>query len=110
MILARTRTLPLLVIALWSITGNAVAAEWYVSYEKGKEAFGSQQWQEVVRLMTEAIGEKDEEKANAKTYGLRFMDYFPYLYRGIAYSRLGDQKRALADLERFSGLLISRGG
>jgi outer membrane protein assembly factor BamD (BamD/ComL family) len=97
---APIRRTVLLLLLLCAVCGRLTAAEWYVSYERAKEAFRDQQWQDVVRLMTEAISEKEDEKAKAKTYGLRFMDYFPYLYRGIAYLRLGDQKRGLADLER----------
>ncbi len=83
------------------------AAEWYVDYEKGLEAIHSQQWQRALQLLNTAIANKSDSKANAKTYGLRFIDYFPYLYRGIAFYHLGDYGRALEDLkkeERFGEL------
>jgi tetratricopeptide (TPR) repeat protein len=81
------------------VAGRA-ADEWYVSYEKGVDAVRGGQWQEGVQLLTEAIGGRNEERARMKTYGLRFIDYFPYAYRGYAYSKLGQTARALEDLER----------
>ena len=76
------------------------AAEWYVDYEKAIEAIQKQQWQIALNFLNEAIAAKAEERANAKTYGLRFIDYFPYLYRGIAYFHLGNYDRAEVDLKK----------
>jgi len=77
-----------------------VAAEWYVSYEKGLDAVRGQRWEEAVNLLNDAISEKPQPRANAKTYGLRFIDYFPYVYRGVAYYHLGNNAKAFQDLER----------
>ncbi|MEW6511258.1 MAG: hypothetical protein AB1428_09895 [Bacteroidota bacterium] len=79
------------------------AQEWYVSYEKGLDAVKNQQWQEAVRYLSDAIAEQDESKASKRTYGMQFIDYFPYVYRGVAYYRLGDRAKALADLEKAEG-------
>jgi hypothetical protein len=79
---------------------HAKADEWYESYARGKEAFNNQQWQEAIGRFTDAINERSESSANAKTYGMHFIDYFPYLYRGVAYFKIGDKVKALADLER----------
>jgi len=78
----------------------AKADEWYESYAKGLDSFRDQQWQQAINQFTEAINEKSDSRANAKTYGLHFIDYFPYVYRGVAYFKIGDKARALADLER----------
>jgi TolA-binding protein len=83
------------------------AAEWYVDYEKAVEAIQNQQWQRALQLLNAAIANKSDSKANAKTYGLRFIDYFPYLYRGVAFYHLGDYARSFEDLkkeERFGEL------
>lgn len=58
------------------------------------------QWQKALTYMNQAIAERPQPKANTKTYGMRFIDYLPYLYRGIAYHRLGDDTRALQDLQK----------
>ncbi len=75
-------------------------AQWYASYEKGREEVKRGQWQQAVSNLTEALDDESDSKANKKTYGFVFIDYFPYLYRGIAYYRLGDMAKARADLEK----------
>jgi predicted Zn-dependent protease len=76
------------------------AAEWYISYEKGVEAVKRQQWDTAVRELNDAISGKSESSADAKTYGLQFIDYFPYAYRGYAYFQLKDFDKAEADFAR----------
>jgi len=76
------------------------AEEWYVSYQKGLEAFRGKQWQRAIEHLNQAIADRSDPGANAKTYGLHFIDYFPYLYRGVSFFRVGNFKRALEDLQR----------
>jgi tetratricopeptide (TPR) repeat protein len=73
-------------------------AQWFESYEKGREAVRKGQWQQAVTLLSEALDAEPDSRANKQTYGLQFIDYFPYLYRGIAYYKLGDLASAKADL------------
>lgn len=86
----------LLVVAL---IPDARADRWFESYEKGRVALQNQQYDDAVRYLTEAIDQKPESKANARTYGTRFIDYFPYVYRGVAYARLGRTSLALLDFQ-----------
>jgi hypothetical protein len=90
----------LLFALLVLLRGSALADEWYVSYGRALEAFKKEQWQEAVSLLTDAISEKSESRARAKTYGMQFIDYFPYVYRGVAYFKLNDREKAKADLEK----------
>ena len=87
-----------LLLVLWHPVLHA--DHWYESYGKGLEAFRHQQWQDAVRYLSEAIDDKSESKANTRTYGLEFIDYFPYVYRGVAYYKLGDRAKAQTDLEK----------
>ena len=92
---------PFFLILLLLVTSAVLRAdEWYVSYEKGREAVKKSQWQQAVTRLTEALDAEPDSKANKKTYGFVFVDYFPYLYRGIAYYRLGDIAKARTDLEK----------
>jgi tetratricopeptide (TPR) repeat protein len=75
-------------------------AQWYESYENGRKAVQKGQWQQAVSHLTEALNDQPDSKANKKTYGFVFIDYFPYLYRGIAYYRSGDMVNARADIEK----------
>lgn len=79
--------------------GTLHAQEWYVNYEKGLDAYNKQQWQAAVQSLSEAIADQSDSKANKRMPGLQFVDYFPYVYRGIAYYKLGERAKALADLE-----------
>jgi len=77
-----------------------VAAEWSVRYQKGLDAFHQKQWGTAIRYLNEAIRERPDERAGANVDGLHFVDYFPYLYRGVAHARSGNIRLAIEDLER----------
>ena len=82
------------------LVGGAAAQEWYEFYEQGRDAVESQRWDDAIRELTRAIALRDEPGANVKTYGLQFIDYFPYTYRGMAHYKAGHFEDALKDLER----------
>jgi len=91
---------PFLLILFLLLPSALLRAEWYESYENGRKAVQKGQWQQAVTLLTEALNDQPDSKANKKTYNFIFIDYFPYLYRGIAYYRLGDMANARADIEK----------
>lgn len=93
------KRLPLLIMLLF-VPSWLAFAQWYVSYEKGRTAVENKDWQQAVAHLNAAIDEDAESQTNKKTYGFVFIDYFPYLYRGIAYYRLGELDKARADLEK----------
>ena len=86
--------------ALLFLQSPAVAQDWYEAYQKGVDAFKSGQWQEAVRSLSEAIGDASDSQARKRGPGLQFIDYFPYVYRGVAYYKQGDRANALVDLEK----------
>ena len=89
------------IVLLFLIVPTAfLRAQWYESYGEGLKAVKNQHWQQAVNHLTEALDAESDSKANKRMYGLQFIDYFPYLYRGIAYYKLGDLARARADLEK----------
>ena len=93
-------SIPGLVVFLLVVPAAGLCAdEWYESYEKGRVALSQNQFAEAAQYLTEAIEQKAESKANARTYGMVFIDYFPYLYRGIARARLGQAGLAKQDFE-----------
>jgi predicted negative regulator of RcsB-dependent stress response len=87
-------------ILFLGLVPSAHADEWYVNYQKAKEAVKAKQWQQAVALLDDAIDEKDRSGTHVKTYGMHFIPYFPYIYRGVAYFNLQDKARAKADLEK----------
>jgi tetratricopeptide (TPR) repeat protein len=92
----------LLAIILLMIAGGAEAS-WYDDYEAGIAAVRKGQWQVVIQKMTAAIAVTPKENSNARTYGNIFINYHPYYYRGLAYMRVGQYDKAIADFEQTSG-------
>lgn len=79
---------------------TAFASSWHEDYGKALRALKSNNWQTATELLNSTIRQKGNPKTRAKTYGLRFIDYLPYLYRGIAYYNLGEYRKARNDLEK----------
>jgi len=92
----------LFAIILLMIAGVAEAS-WYDDYEAGIAAVRKGQWQVVIQKMTAAIAVTQKENSNARTYGNIFINYHPYYYRGLAYLRVGQYDKAIADFEQTSG-------
>lgn len=77
----------------------AAAETWYEAYEKAERALAAEKWSEAVAHLNTALELKANSGANERTYGMRFVDYFPYLRLGIAYYQLGQTAAALAAFE-----------
>ncbi len=77
----------------------AIGATWYESYEKAEEALREEKWGEAVAHLNGALEQKPNSSANARTYGMRFIQYFPYLRLGVAYFHLGQADAALQAFE-----------
>ncbi|HXI11030.1 MAG TPA: tetratricopeptide repeat protein [Thermoanaerobaculia bacterium] len=92
-----------LVFLLLSLTGSASAQTWYASYEDGLAAARAGNWQVVVTKMTEAIKKQGKENNKLKSYGVIFINYHPYYYRGAAYLNLGKYEQAIDDLDKSTG-------
>ncbi len=89
-----------LVLALAWLCASPLAAEtWYESYHKAEEALAKERWSEAVGHLNAALGERPNSGANVRTYGMRFVQYFPYLKLGIAYYHLGQADAALQAFE-----------
>ncbi len=73
----------------------AQAALWYESYESAQTALDEGNWTEAIRQIELARDEKSDSSARARTYGMNFTSYFPYLKLGIAYYHLGQLDGAL---------------
>jgi len=72
---------------------------WYVAYDKALRAQEKEAWQTSIEYLQQALLDKPKSQLKAKTYGLRFVDYLPYFYLGVAYSRLGNKPEALKNFE-----------
>lgn len=81
----------------------AGAETWFESYEKAEQALSEEKWSEAVRHLNRALEQRSSSGANARTYGMRFIDYFPYLKLGVAYFHLGQPDAALQAFETEEG-------
>lgn len=101
--MTRTRT-SLVVIACLFLFATPAFAEWFDDYEAGLKAARNRDWATVISKMNDAIRAKPSEGANERTYGMAFIRYYPYYYRGIAYFEQGNFAAAQRDLERTAGV------
>ncbi|HMB52033.1 MAG TPA: hypothetical protein VKU40_01870, partial [Thermoanaerobaculia bacterium] len=96
----RPRRLPLLCFAAaLALVAATADAQWYESYERAERALAEEDWGEAVRQLNAALEEQPESGDNQRTYGMRFVAYFPYLKLGIAYYHLGQHDAALEAFE-----------
>ena len=90
----------LVFLLLTSAASTCVAqTPWYVSYERALSAQEQGDWKGSIPLLKEAIAGKDAPKLKARTYGLRFVNYFPYFHLGEAYYHLRENQKALENFD-----------
>ncbi len=77
----------------------AEADTWYESYHKAEEALGRKSWSAAVQHLNAALEQQPSSSANIRTYGMRVIEYYPYLKLGIAYYHLGQADAALQAFE-----------
>ncbi len=89
-------------LAFLFISSHAVAASgpWYAVYERALQAQAEGKWQESINLLKEAATLRPDSKSKARTYGLRFINYLPYYYMGIAYINLDKKQDALRSFQQ----------
>ena len=72
---------------------------WYVPYEKALSAQDQGDWKNSLSLLREAVAVKETPKLKARTYGLRFVNYFPYFHIGEAYYHLKEKQKAVENFD-----------
>jgi hypothetical protein len=70
--------------------GSPARADYREAYKKGVEAAGKGNWEEVARQMRAALAEQGREGEQIKVYGMRYEDYLPHYYLGLALANAGD--------------------
>jgi tetratricopeptide (TPR) repeat protein len=100
--MTRTRTVAIS-LALFLLAAGVAEASWYDDYDAGLAAVRKGNWSVALQKMNAAIKGNAKEQNNAKTYGMNFINYHPYYYRGVANMNLGNYEAAIADFEKTSG-------
>jgi len=91
-IIAAAVMLPLFCLSVY-------AAVWYESYDSALKALEKEEWAEAIRWLNLSLEDAPQSNTRAKTYGMRFIAYFPYLYMAIAYQGMGQLDAAMQALE-----------
>jgi tetratricopeptide (TPR) repeat protein len=74
--------------------------EWYDYYSEGKASMQQGKYREALASFHEAVRLKPGSEANARSYGMEFVPYFPYYQMGLCYLKLGDSPKAMASFDR----------
>jgi tetratricopeptide (TPR) repeat protein len=76
------------------------AREWYDYYLSARDRLiPSGRCPEAIKELDEAIRLKPNPALNEQTYGLQFIDYLPYYYRGTCYLKAEEFVKALQDFK-----------
>ncbi len=73
--------------------------QFYNYYDKGLQYSRNGDWLRAIEEFKSAISLEFEDKAKKRTYGTKFIGYFPHRELGIAYYRLGAHEEARRELE-----------
>jgi tetratricopeptide (TPR) repeat protein len=105
----KPRIVAALVLGLLLSAGELRADRWYVHYENAERALAAEKWREAVSELLQAIERKGDSGTRVRSYGMKVVDYFPYLKLGIAYHHLGQEPAALEAFETEERLGVVQG-
>ena len=89
-----------LVFALFVLAAVPVSADqWYEHYARAERALMDADHATAIAELNMAIERRGDSGARVRTYGMRVIDYFPYLKLGIAYFAAGQFEAALRAFE-----------
>lgn len=88
-----------IIIVLCILFARPVFAEWYKDYEAAMDLMEKGQNAAAIPKLQAAIQQKNQEGANIKFYGMKFGDYFPHFYLGMAYNSQGNYAGAVQEFE-----------
>lgn len=95
------RTLLVVGLSLVFILSPSVsAAKWYKDYDEAKEAAKREDWTAAIEFLKQAIEKEPDPEERKRTYGMHFIEYYPYLKLGQAYLEIGDREAALQACEK----------
>jgi hypothetical protein len=100
-----TRLVPALAgLLVVLLVPGAADAQWYRTYDEGVQAAGKSDWKTVEAKMLASVDEAAKENVktgrNVRTYGMRFVNFVPDYYLGLAYLNTGRAQQARDALQR----------
>jgi tetratricopeptide (TPR) repeat protein len=88
-----------LVSLLFLVSVPVSADQWYEHYARAEQALIDADHATAIAELNLAIERRGDSGARVRTYGMRVIDYFPYLKLGIAYFAAGQFEAALRAFE-----------
>ena len=89
--------------ALISLPQVTLAQTWYEEYDQAEAALEAEDWTGALDHLSRALEQRPSSGERVRTYGMRFIDYLPYLKLAQAYLGLGQHDAALEALETEEG-------
>ena len=84
-----------LVVGVVAAAPQVWADQWYEHYARAEKALMDNDHAAAITELNQAIERRGDSGARVRTYGMRVVDYFPYLKLGIAYFQAGEYQSAL---------------
>jgi len=102
------RSLVAATVVSWGLSSGVPTAEariWYDLYDDALKLIDEGRHADAVELLKQCLVLKPQEEVRARTYGMRYVDYLPYLHLGIASAETGkkDVAREYLDLSERQG-------
>ncbi|HEY6552828.1 MAG TPA: Ig-like domain-containing protein, partial [Vicinamibacteria bacterium] len=95
----RARILVFAALLAWPGPAWAVR-EWYESYLDARDKhIPAKRYAECLIALKEAVRQRPEPGLQIQTYGVQFLDYFPYYYMGICFQAMGEPKSAITNFD-----------
>jgi tetratricopeptide (TPR) repeat protein len=85
----------LILVLVWGAAPAWAAREWYVHYEDAQKLVVAGRCPDALNSLRMALEIKQRSAMQEQTYGLQFVDYFPYFYQGVCLHRLGQHAAAV---------------
>ncbi len=86
-------------IALLAVVVPVWADNWYEHYARAESALEAGDPRAAIAELNQALERRGDSGTRVRTYGMRVIDYFPYLKLGIAYYLAGEPEAALRAFE-----------
>ena len=105
----RTAGMALFVLAI-AVPSGAVGT-WYDYYLDARDKhIPAQQWDAALASLKQAVKLKPDSGVDERTYGMDFVDYFPYYYQGVVYHRTQQWDSAILmfNIEEKAGAIKKR--
>ena len=82
---------------------SAQNRRWADPYERGEKAFKAGNFQEAIKQLEQAVGVDPRQGANKRVEGVFSINYFPYVYLGLAYLQTNQYDKAKENFDRARG-------